>query len=263
MTKMLVVAVVVLFAAVLLVGCCGIPFPGGNEHATITGMTGRDGAAVANGGSTTQRVQHISGTVDNPSGTSANTFGGKVAIVLNGDKQYVTPTSKNEDGTWDFGGDFVIRRGSNNVVVQVEDSSGSVYGQSAPFTVTGNLPTRQVESVLTWNTDDNDVDMHIYAPGGQHTYYSSLNAISGCNLDLDDTDGYGPETFVCENTTQTGQWTIKVRYYAEHGVTGPVTATVRVTLNEGQTQTYTHSFTADQANADNPDNDWTVTTFTR
>ena len=192
MTKQWFVAAAVIVAALMLYGCCGIPFPGGNaQHANVTGLTGRDGTAVANGGTTTERVQHIAGTVDNPGGNDATIFSGRVAVVLNGQKQYVTDMTRNDDGTWDFGADFVIGRGTNNVVVQVEDANGGAYGQSDTFTVTGNLPARQVEVVLTWDTNLTDVDMHVYAPGysstlnSDHTWYQALNGISGCNLDLD------------------------------------------------------------------------------
>ena len=262
--KMWIAFAALVVASVLFAGCCGCGIPGGSTHATITGLEGKDGTTVTNGGTTTQRVQHISGKADNPAGADATTFKGKIAVMLNGVKQYMTAHDRNEDGTWNFEGDFVIKRGANEIKVQVENEDGSVYGTSETFIVNGDLPPRQLESVLTWDTDDNDVDMHVWSPSGLHAYYpsSSKAAIPGCYLDVDDTDGYGPETFVCENTTmESGQWTIKVRYYAEHGVSANVPVTVRVTQNEGVPQVYTHTFTEDQANADNSDNDWTVIQF--
>ncbi|VVC71919.1 Uncharacterised protein [uncultured archaeon] len=54
---------------------------------------------------------------------------------------------------------------------------------------------------------------------------------------------------------------MKVRYYSAHGVESPVLATVRTTLHEGATQTYTHTFTEDMANQNDAANDWTVLTF--
>jgi len=266
MAKYWIAIAAIIIAAAIFSGCCGIEFPfGGGNQATITGLTGNNnGATTLNGGTTSDRVQHISGTAVNPGGKDATTFKGKIAVMLNGVKQYVTAKSKNEDGTWNYEGDFVIRRGTNTVVIQVEDERGNVVGESAPFTVIGDLPPRQLESVLTWDTDDNDVDMHVWSPSGLHAYYPSGSkaAIPGCYLDVDDTDGYGPETFVCENMTmESGQWTIKIRYYSAHGVSSAVPVTVRVSRNEGASQTFTHTFSADQANADNSDNDWTVIQF--
>lgn len=261
MAKIWLLGGLLLVAALLLAGCCGCNLPS-TKTAFITGVEGKNtGTEVSNGGTTTDRVQSVYGTVQNPSGADASTFGGKVVLEMNGEKQYVTPV-KSSNGTWTFRGDLVIRRGTNNLVVRVEDSSGNTVSESDPFVIIGNLPQRKIEVVLTWNTDDNDVDMHVFSPSNKHAWYSSLGGIPGCNLDLDDTDGYGPETFVCENATvESGQWTVKVRYYSTHGVETPVTATVRVRLNEGSTQTYTHTFTEDQANRDNADNDWTVLTF--
>ena len=260
-----IVAAAVALTALAFSGCtfCSGLIPGfGGTHAVISGMTGRSGVAVSNGGTTTDRVQSVYGTIENPSGSDAATFGGKVILELNGNSQYVTP-ERNVNGTWDFSGDLVIRRGVNTLIIYVDDLNGNHVYTSMPYVITGDLPQRKIESVLTWNTDDNDVDMHIYSPNDEHTYYSDLTAIPGCNLDLDDTDGYGPETFTCENNTvESGTWTIKVRYYSDHGVTSPVIATIRVTRNEGTAQTFTHTFTADQANGDDDANDWTVTTFT-
>jgi uncharacterized protein YfaP (DUF2135 family) len=199
--------------------------------------------------------------VENPGGREASTFKGKVVLEHNGERQYVTPTPA-EEGMWEFRGDLVLRRGQNTIIVYIEDEDGNIVGQSEQYSVIGNFPPRQVEVVLTWNTDNNDLDMHVWSPNGEHAYFDELDAIPGCNLDLDDTDGYGPETFICEtNNIENGQWTVKVRYFASHGVEEPVTATVRVRLNEGQTQTFTHTFTKDQANDGDASNDWTVITF--
>ncbi|MDD5317103.1 MAG: DUF2135 domain-containing protein [Candidatus ainarchaeum sp.] len=251
-------------AAMLLSGCCGIDlsqFMPGTGGATVSGLTGKNtGVHTGDGGTTTDRVQTVSGTVENPAGAGATTFGGRVVVSLNGQPQYVTPV-RSANGTWTYSSDMVIRRGTNTIRVSVEDESGSTVATSNPFTVTGNLPMRDIEVVLTWNTDRNDVDMHVYSPSGQHAWYQNLDGISGCNLDLDDTDGYGPETFVCETAPETGQWTVKVRYYNDKDVTSPVTATIRTTLHEGSAQSYTHAFTQDQANSDDPSNDWTATTF--
>jgi tetratricopeptide (TPR) repeat protein len=49
--------------------------------------------------------------------------------------------------------------------------------------------------VLTWETDANDVDFHIYDGRGGHAYYSQPTLPSGGNLYADVTTGYGPECF--------------------------------------------------------------------
>jgi hypothetical protein len=49
--------------------------------------------------------------------------------------------------------------------------------------------------VLSWETDANDVDFHIFDAQGGHAYYSSPRLPSGGELYADVTTGYGPECF--------------------------------------------------------------------
>jgi hypothetical protein len=50
--------------------------------------------------------------------------------------------------------------------------------------------------VLTWETDANDVDLHIWDRFEGHAYYSQKTLPSGGQLIADVTTGYGPECFV-------------------------------------------------------------------
>lgn len=249
--------------AVLLVSACGIFDSGGG--ASVTQLTDRNGAVTQNGGTTDQRVQTVSGRVMNPAGADASEFGGKVFVVHNGQSQQVTPVpcsaSDCRPGEWEFTTDIVLSSGSNQIQVVVEDSAGRQAGRSGTFNVNANIPARDLTITLTWETDGNDVDLHIYDPQGNHAYYSNKLGIPGGELDLDDTNGYGPETFTMESATP-GQWTVKVRYYSAHGVTSNVPVTVRISKREGAPQVFTHTFTPEQASYDDPGNDWTVATFT-
>lgn len=49
--------------------------------------------------------------------------------------------------------------------------------------------------VLSWETDANDVDLHVFDRDGGHAYYSKRNLASGGSLYADVTNGYGPECF--------------------------------------------------------------------
>jgi hypothetical protein len=49
--------------------------------------------------------------------------------------------------------------------------------------------------VLSWETDANDVDFHIYDDQGGHAFYSQKQLPSGGELYADITTGYGPECF--------------------------------------------------------------------
>ncbi|NYZ77181.1 DUF2135 domain-containing protein [Candidatus Micrarchaeota archaeon] len=255
----------VLLLTTLFGSCCNMSDWLGGGGATIGGLTDRSGGVTADGGITTERVQTVSGRIMNPAGADATEFGGRVYIDHNGNRQQVTPTQCYETdcapGEWTYSGDLVLDSGSNQLTVIVEDDSGNVVSTSPTFGVNADIPPRDITVTLTWETDGNDVDLHIYDPSGNHAYYSYLAGIPGGNLDLDDRDGYGPETFTMEHAVP-GEYTVKVRYYSTHGVTSEVPVTVRISLNEGAQQAYTHTFTAEQANMDDATNDWTVATFT-
>jgi tetratricopeptide (TPR) repeat protein len=49
--------------------------------------------------------------------------------------------------------------------------------------------------VLSWETDANDVDLHVYDRRGGHAYYGDHELPSGGQLYADVTTGYGPECF--------------------------------------------------------------------
>lgn len=242
---------------VLLQACpCSVP---DRNMGSISGMESRGGETTLDGGTTTERVQTVFGTVSDPDPSTPDVFDGKVVLERNGESQYVTPEWDGEE--WSFENDMVLTHGTNSIRVHVEDEYGNEIGGSETYRVTADIPPRDITVTLTWDTDRTDIDLHVFNPGGEHAWYRSKEGISGGFLDVDDTDGYGPETFTMESATP-GEWAVKVRYYDTHGVQSATTATVRVTLHEGSQQVYTHTFTSGQANRDDPSNDWEVARFT-
>ncbi len=69
------------------------------------------------------------------------------------------------------------------IMAKVKDAKGIV--ESAP----------SIRFVLTWETDANDVDFHIYDAKGGHAFYGHKKLPSGGELYADITTGYGPECF--------------------------------------------------------------------
>ena len=83
---------------------------------------------------------------------------------------------------------------------------------------------------MSWDTDLNDVDMHLLAPGGQFfdcpldVYFSNKSPDWGQPgdlrddpfLDLDDVDGFGPENLNIEAPVP-GVYTLIAHYYDRHG----------------------------------------------
>lgn len=62
----------------------------------------------------------------------------------------------------------------------------------------GGVPIRDrtVRFVLTWETDANDVDLHVKDRGGEHVSFRHRAMRSGGKLTHDVQNGYGPEAFV-------------------------------------------------------------------
>ena len=66
---------------------------------------------------------------------------------------------------------------------------------------------------LAWETDANDVDLHVVDPDGEEVYYSHQRSRSGLELYEDVTQGLGPEV-VRTSRTIAGTYHVGVRYFA-------------------------------------------------
>ncbi len=76
-------------------------------------------------------------------------------------------------------------------------------------------PTRpSLRFVLTWETDANDVDFHIYDARGGHAYYGQRQLASGGELYADVTTGYGPECFTVPGNPSAFPYTLQGHYYS-------------------------------------------------
>jgi len=68
--------------------------------------------------------------------------------------------------------------------------------------------------VLTWETDANDVDLHIRDARGNEASYAVPALPSGGELLADVTNGFGPETFVIQGALGAYPYDLFVHYYA-------------------------------------------------
>ena len=70
--------------------------------------------------------------------------------------------------------------------------------------------------VLTWETDANDVDLHIHDASGGHAYYSEPRLPSGGLLYDDVTTGYGPECFTVRQPpeSRSARYRLRAHYYS-------------------------------------------------
>ncbi|MFO0572475.1 MAG: AgmX/PglI C-terminal domain-containing protein [Polyangia bacterium] len=68
--------------------------------------------------------------------------------------------------------------------------------------------------VLTWETDANDVDFHIYDGQRGHAFYSQKQLRSGGELYADVTTGYGPECFAIRGRAAAFPYRLEAHYYS-------------------------------------------------
>jgi Vault protein inter-alpha-trypsin domain len=68
--------------------------------------------------------------------------------------------------------------------------------------------------VLSWETDANDVDFHIYDGRGGHASYMDRVLRSGGELYADVTEGYGPECFAIRGQKRAYPYVLQAHYFA-------------------------------------------------
>ncbi len=166
-------------------------------------------------------------------------FGGKAIIIHNGVAQPIDPNNLFDDGLhedggandgiWAFEGIIVLSGGINAISVRSHDTGANVIGESYPFTVNASIPLTDVRIMLTWDSDM-DLDLHVRDPEGRTAYWNNKLAITpGGALDVDDRDGYGPETFTLIHAA-VGTYNITVALYGASEVNPPSDSNATIVL---------------------------------
>ena len=134
-------------------------------------------------------------------------------LFLNG-----TPRRIEVSEQGDFSQPVVLIRKSNRIKIEALDIFGRTDTSEEITVKTINLAPKDMVVFLTWDQPGVDMDLHIYGPEGQHTYYAALDpvesseAIPNGALDLDDKNGFGPEVFSMSGDTE-GRYTIEAHYH--------------------------------------------------
>ena len=66
--------------------------------------------------------------------------------------------------------------------------------------------------VISWNTDNCDIDLHVIEPNGVDCYYQNKYTSLGGRLTFDVINGFGPEEYMIKNNVE-GIYEIKVKYF--------------------------------------------------
>jgi hypothetical protein len=171
----------------------GLKYP---ETAWIAGLEDSQGNLVVNGQTTTEKVITVKGNVTNPQTALAamsmlpsnaaeaelsgvrdanarddvlaetGTFNGKVVLNFNGQESFLEvsdiPDESGGPDLWEFEGKLVLAQGENTFQIFVQDSTGTVVGQSKLVKVTANVPAMAITATLTWDTNSSDLDLHVW-----------------------------------------------------------------------------------------------------
>jgi len=93
-----------------------------------------------------------------------------------------------------------------------------------------------VRIVLTWDTDNTDMDLWVTEPGGEKCFYGYNRTSMGGRISHDFTGGYGPEEYMVHRGVA-GAYTVQANFYGSRAasLTGPTTLQATVFTNYGRT----------------------------
>lgn len=192
------------------------PLPGTDRPATPPAEALRVQIARPRGGWTSERLVLVAGTVSDRRVRRAR-------VVLNGEGYTVNVVR----------GRFEVRLPAapgENVVELAAQGEGGADRDLASFTSTA--PAADVAVLLTWDTGGTDLDLHVTGPDGVEVHHGARRSPSGAVLEVDDTDGYGPEVYLAPRA-RPGEYRVAVSYYDAAGV--PQTESVVTAILHGGT----------------------------
>jgi hypothetical protein len=143
--------------------------------------------------------------------------GAKVTIQKNGQSSVVGTT--NAQGTVTITTPYTANDGSITMIVEKAGYSTLVAKGPINNMVYALSPVMQeldgLRVVLSWAAEPRDMDSHLAYPDN-HVFYQSTEG-DGANLDVDETDGYGPETITIHKRKGGEKYVYAVHRYSEEG----------------------------------------------
>lgn len=126
-------------------------------------------------------------------------------LVVNGANM---PLAVDESGH--YARPYAFGAGSNSI--EIKNPAGESVVKRQFYEANAGKAPAKLRIVLAWDSDHTDVDLHVVTPNGEHAWYGEQTIPSGGSIDIDATDGYGPEIFATPNA-QHGVWQIYANYY--------------------------------------------------
>jgi tetratricopeptide (TPR) repeat protein len=93
-----------------------------------------------------------------------------------------------------------------------------------------------IRVVLTWDTDNCDMDLWVTDPSGEKCYYQHKQTRMGGKISNDFTQGYGPEEFMIKKAVE-GEYSVQANYYGNRSqsILAPVNLHLIFITNFGKT----------------------------
>jgi len=190
-----------------------------------------------NGSQTNQKVAVIQGTISDKTLRQG-------VIVVNGRQARMSFNNGR------FSEKTILKPGRNTIQIQAKNQAG--VGQ-AGIQINANIRASHLKVILNWDTNRTDVDLWVTDPQGVVTSYQKRTGkaprgwrgqVVGRKLDIDDKNGFGPETYTIETPVR-GRYLIRIQYYRGNA---PTNCTVTVVWNERQQKVFRGRLTRGASN---------------
>jgi len=217
--------------------------PDGTLNLGFTGATGAPTIVPAGGAGTSITVSTSSYVVAGT--TSATTYG--YWLLVTNDVLSSWGVLAVSGGV--YGAEIPLFCGAQRIYFTFSGAAGRSY-YVLDMNRTGCTTAHAAFRVqLTWTSDpSSDLDLHLLRPGGVYgsgndCYFGNCRSgltwgSSNPILDVDDTDGYGPENIYLASGAEAGEYRIVIHNW--DGTVGEV-ATVRIYLNDVEVRRYVSS----------------------
>jgi uncharacterized protein YfaP (DUF2135 family) len=198
----------------------------------------------------------------------------------------VTVNSTGQSTTTDASGNYTIANvpaGSQSVTASATGYISATQSTTVPASGTATLNfalspaptgTGEIRAVLSWGATPSDLDLHVSGPVSGapsstrfHVYFGNPNVRDAdndpyCELDVDDTDGNGPETQTITISVDEGNYVAGDYHVWVHNFSGGSFAGSGATLNLFDKTTQRGSFAQDAVVGDDSRRIWKVANFT-
>ncbi|WP_235568633.1 VIT domain-containing protein [Lysobacter sp. Root983] len=125
--------------------------------------------------------------------------------------------------TWDSRFDGVALIALNELNAIVATSGRPLDTSAMDKRLLRNLPL-DLRAVLSWDSDNSDMDLWVTDPNGERCYYQHTLTYQGGRISKDFTGGYGPEEFMLRDA-KPGKYKVEANFYGDRQqlVTGATT----------------------------------------